>query len=107
MKGVRPNVQQHARPNGKLKMSEVPENIGAGEARRLELSDRIFVFVSGSYEEPSIFVLDVLLDVLLDAFIGFETRGLNVSPLPTGQLAFVLFHCQNSFRVCPVKIGDV
>ena len=52
-------------------------------------------------------MLDVLLDVLLDAFIGSGTRGLNVSPLPTGQRAFVLFRCQNSFRVCPVKTGDV
>ena len=31
------------------------------------------------------------LEVLLDAFIGSGTRGLNVSQLPTGQLAFVLF----------------
>ena len=69
----------------------MPENIGAGEALRFKFSDRFFVFVSGSYEEPSIFVLDVLLDVLLDAFIGSGMRGLNVAQLPTGQLGFVLF----------------
>ena len=65
--------------------------VGAGEALRFKFSDRFFVFVSGSYEEPSIFMLDVLLNVLLDAFIGSGTRGLNVSQLPTGQLAFVMF----------------
>jgi hypothetical protein len=31
-------------------------------------------------------VLDVLLDVLLDAFIGSGTSGLNVSQPPTGSL---------------------
>jgi hypothetical protein len=36
-------------------------------------------------------VLDVLLDVLFDAFIGSGTSGLNVSQPPTGQLAFLLF----------------
>ena len=36
-------------------------------------------------------MLDVLLDVLLDAFIGSGTRALNVSQLPTRQLTFVLF----------------
>jgi hypothetical protein len=42
--------------------------IGAGEALRFKFSDRFFVFVSGSYEQRSIFVLDVLLDVLLDFY---------------------------------------
>ena len=59
---------------------------GAGEALRFKFSDRFFVFVSGSYEEPSIFVLDVLLDVLLDAFIGSGTKGLNVLQLRRGSL---------------------
>ena len=43
-----PNEQQHACPNGKLRMPEVLENIGAGEALRFNLSERIFIAISAT-----------------------------------------------------------
>ena len=41
-------------------------------------------------------MLDVLLDALLDAFIGSVTWGLNVLQLPTRQLAFVLYRAKGN-----------
>jgi hypothetical protein len=37
-----PNEQQQSSPNGELTMRQVLENIGAGEALRLKIFNRIF-----------------------------------------------------------------